>query len=180
MNIVTAALAFSRYAHRGQVRKFTGEPFVWHPTRVAGMVTAAGGTDEMIAAAHLHDTIEDGGATPELLEPIFGPIVASYVVALTNEYTYETHPSLSRESRKRMERYRLQRMLPEVQTIKMADIADNARGLAAANPRYASMRLLELRNLADVLDLAADSLRREVDRVIATEVAMLRIKETGN
>jgi GTP pyrophosphokinase len=69
-------------AHDGQLRR-TGEPYVTHPIAVAG-ITADLGLDEMtIAAALLHDAVEDTGVTTEWLAAEFGEKVAAVVDGVT-------------------------------------------------------------------------------------------------
>ena len=69
-------------AHEGQLRR-TGEPYVTHPIAVAG-ITADLGLDEItIAAALLHDAVEDTGVTTQWLEGEFGAQVAAVVDGVT-------------------------------------------------------------------------------------------------
>ena len=69
-------------AHEGQLRR-TGEPYVTHPIAVAG-ITADLGLDEItIAAALLHDAVEDTGVTTQWLESEFGAQVAAVVDGVT-------------------------------------------------------------------------------------------------
>ena len=69
-------------AHEGQLRR-TGEPYVTHPIAVAG-ITADLGLDEVtIAAALLHDAVEDTGVTTEWLDSEFGAQVAAVVDGVT-------------------------------------------------------------------------------------------------
>jgi GTP pyrophosphokinase len=69
-------------AHEGQLRR-TGEPYVTHPIAVAG-ITADLGLDEVtIAAALLHDAVEDTGVTTQWLESEFGAQVAAVVDGVT-------------------------------------------------------------------------------------------------
>jgi GTP pyrophosphokinase len=69
-------------AHEGQLRR-TGEPYVTHPIAVAG-ITADLGLDEVtIAAALLHDAVEDTGVTTEWLASEFGAQVAAVVDGVT-------------------------------------------------------------------------------------------------
>jgi GTP pyrophosphokinase len=69
-------------AHEGQLRR-TGEPYVTHPIAVAG-ITADLGLDEVtIAAALLHDAVEDTGVTTKWLESEFGAQVAAVVDGVT-------------------------------------------------------------------------------------------------
>ena len=77
---------FAEKAHKGQWRKFEGQPFVEHPKAVASILTAVtAATDEMVAAALLHDTVEDTGATLSDIRSRFGDRVASLVKELTTD-----------------------------------------------------------------------------------------------
>ncbi|MGP8009775.1 MAG: HD domain-containing protein, partial [Acidimicrobiales bacterium] len=62
-------------AHEGQLRR-TGEPYVTHPIAVAGIVADLGLDEITIAAALLHDAVEDTGVTTQSLASEFGPQVA--------------------------------------------------------------------------------------------------------
>ena len=69
MNIVEKARVFATAAHAavGQLRKYTFEPYIVHPAEVFAIVsTVDGATEEMMAAAWLHDTVEDTGVTIEV------------------------------------------------------------------------------------------------------------------
>lgn len=83
--VVDRARAFARVAHAEQTRKYTGEPYVVHTDEVAAIVVAHGGTPEMIAAAHLHDVLEDTPTTFDTLVSEFGHDVADLVAALSDQ-----------------------------------------------------------------------------------------------
>ncbi len=77
MNIVEAAEKLARQAHAGQERK-GGAPYITHPERVASLLTAAGFDELTIAAAWLHDTIEDTNISDieiESVHPDLFPII---------------------------------------------------------------------------------------------------------
>ena len=61
MNLIEKAKQFAHEAHDsiGQKRKYSGEPYWVHTDAVAEKVAAIGGTEVMVAAAHLHDVLED-------------------------------------------------------------------------------------------------------------------------
>lgn len=87
-NLVEMALAFATEAHGsiGQVRKYSGEPYINHPVEVMNIVrTVAHCTDVMLAAALLHDTIEDTPVTRGDVERAFGLEVAAMVMELTDQ-----------------------------------------------------------------------------------------------
>ena len=67
MTLLRNALTFAVKAH-GDVRRRTGEPYVMHPLQVALILAEAGHDSEVIAAALLHDVMEDCGVTLEELE----------------------------------------------------------------------------------------------------------------
>lgn len=81
----TLAQIFAEAAHKGQVRKYTGEPYIAHPARVVDLLKLLGGevSGEMIAAAWLHDVIEDTPSEYRDLADAFGDVVATLVVELT-------------------------------------------------------------------------------------------------
>jgi GTP pyrophosphokinase len=69
-------------AHEGQLRR-TGEPYVTHPIAVAGITADLGMDEQTIAAALLHDAVEDTGVTTEWLAREFGEQVAAVVDGVT-------------------------------------------------------------------------------------------------
>ncbi len=77
---------FARAAHANQTRKYSGEPYFTHVERVAKLVAEHGGTPDQIAAAYLHDTLEDcETVTYQQLADEFGSHVADLVLTLTND-----------------------------------------------------------------------------------------------
>ena len=59
-----SALRFARRVHLGQYRKQTGEQFVQHPIAVAKLLSDAGYDGPLIAAAYLHDVVEQDRREP--------------------------------------------------------------------------------------------------------------------
>lgn len=84
-HFINLSATFARKAHEGQTRKFTGAPYYTHVERVAALVRKRTDRPELIAAAYLHDTMEDCGVTYETLAQHFGHAVANIVHALTND-----------------------------------------------------------------------------------------------
>ena len=80
--LITRAYLRSADAHRGQSRN-SGEPFVEHPLAVARIVADFGLDDVTVAAALLHDTVEDTGTTLDDIERTFGSDVAAIVDGVT-------------------------------------------------------------------------------------------------
>lgn len=172
MNIVDYADLYAERAHRGQLRKYTGEPFIEHPRRVAKMILETGGIltphlfhPSEVAAALLHDVIEDCGVSPVQLERDFGTGVCGVVMDLTNP-PKDVYPNLSRRERKALDRERLGAATWVVQSIKCADRIDNLTdSMCFADPGFLRLYLEESRLLHGVLTRAVDSLR---DRLITT------------
>ncbi len=85
--LVDTALSFAARAHRDQVRKGTDTPYIVHPVGVMLALQAAGESDpELLAAALLHDTLEDAGVTAETLAALFGPRVAEIVAGASEPF----------------------------------------------------------------------------------------------
>ena len=86
MSITLKAYTFALAAHAavGQKRKYTGEDYIHHPVQVANIVYSRGYSDEMLAAAYLHDVVEDTQVTIELIKKEFGKCIATLVEGLTD------------------------------------------------------------------------------------------------
>jgi (p)ppGpp synthase/HD superfamily hydrolase len=141
------ARAFATRMHEGQKRKYTFAPYITHCAEVAAFVKAAGGTDEMIAAAWLHDTVEDTPATAEDILREFGSVVARYVAALTSA----EKSAGDRAERKAIDRARLGASSPEVKTVKLADLLSNLPSIAERDPGFAVTYMAEKREMLPML-----------------------------
>lgn len=162
--IVLKAVEFGVRKHGKQVRKFTGEPYFCHCTRVARKIAQCGFGDFTVTAALLHDTLEDTDTTIEELREQFGSVVADYVWWLTK-------PPLdrgNRELRKRMDRERLSRAPMEAKSIKVADILDNAPGFIANDSEFAPRYAAESRALIASLHGAHSALLTELDAMLTS------------
>ncbi len=84
-NIVNKAYNYSEEKHSGQFRKFSNLPYFSHPKYTARVVEQLTKNPEMVAAALLHDVIEDTDTTYMDLHKEFGPEVAGLVMELTSE-----------------------------------------------------------------------------------------------
>ena len=83
LNLIHKALEFAAKAHRTQMRKGTDIPYIVHPMEAALILTQAGASDSLIAAALLHDTLEDTNTTEQELKDIFGETVVKFVRYMT-------------------------------------------------------------------------------------------------
>ena len=82
--MIPEAKRLAEKSHQGQFRKFENTSFVQHPIQVARILKSAAEevTKEMVAAALLHDTVEDTGVTHEQIRSRFGARVAKLVKEL--------------------------------------------------------------------------------------------------
>lgn len=82
----TRARRYATKAHAAidQRRKYTDDPYIVHPQAVMELVRSVPHTEEMLAAAWLHDTVEDTPTTLGDIDSHFGPKVAELVRMLTN------------------------------------------------------------------------------------------------
>lgn len=144
------ARIFATAAHHaaGNVRKYTGEPYIHHPAAVVALVESVPHTPEMLAAAWLHDTVEDTHVALGLIEAEFGPDVAAMVEMLTD--VSRANDGL-RKHRKAKDREHTAKASPAAKTIKLADLIDNTRSIVERDPEFAKVYLEEKRLLLKVL-----------------------------
>ena len=80
--LIEAAFETARVAHRGQIRK-SGDPYITHPVAVTQILADYGLDARTLAAALLHDTVEDTDVTLHQVEAKFGPEVARLIDGVT-------------------------------------------------------------------------------------------------
>lgn len=124
MDLIEQAIIFAAKAHHGQMRKGSDTPYITHPFSVAMLLQKAGCTEEVIAAAILHDTLEDTATTYSELVEQFGNEVADLVQAAS-----EPDKGASWEERKQQTIDSLKdRTLAEIQVI-VGDKLHNLRSI---------------------------------------------------
>lgn len=140
-----ATEAHSRINHR---RKYSLEPYDVHLKDVADIVASVTDDAEMIAAAWLHDVVEDTPASFIDVEREFGHALAE----LVGELTDVSRPSDgNRATRKAIDRARLAGVSRRAKTIKLADLIDNRRDVCGHDPEFARVYLTEMASLLEVL-----------------------------
>lgn len=142
------AQAFAERAHAGQLRKYTGEPYIVHPVAVVELVRSVPHTEEMLAAAWLHDVVEDTGTSLELIVREFGDRVAHLVFQLTDISRPEDG---NRKTRKALDRVHLAMASAAAKTIKLADLIDNSKSIVEHDPDFAKVYMQEKAELLGVL-----------------------------
>ena len=149
-HIVEKARIFATAAHAAvaQLRKYTNEPYIVHPAEVAGIVATVPHDDAMLAAAWLHDTVEDTGVTLETIREEFGDEVAVLVGWLT-DVSRPDHGN--RAARKAVDRAHTAMAPAKAQTIKLADLISNTRSIVEHDEKFAKTYLEEKRLLLEVM-----------------------------
>ena len=149
--LIDGAGQFANNAHGDQKRKYTDEPYMIHPVNVARLVSMCSSTVEMIAAALLHDVLEDTPVTENELRELFGDETTDLVVWLTDTSRPEDG---NRRVRKAIDRKRLANAPADAQTIKVADLIDNTHDIMKYNPKFGKVYIKEATDLLNVLDSA--------------------------
>lgn len=149
-DLISRARQFATEAHQriDHHRKYTHQPYQVHLKAVANLVAGVTDDPEMIAAAWLHDTVEDTPATFYDIEREFGMTVAK----LVSELTDVSRPSDgNRAARKAIDRSHAAEASPRAMSIKLADLIDNCRDICKHDPRFAQVYVREKALLLEVL-----------------------------
>ena len=129
--LVLDAASFAADKHRLQRRKHAdAPPYINHPLALADILAKEGAVEDakVIAAALLHDTVEDTETTIEELEARFGKRVASIVAEVTDD------KSLPKDERKRLQAVKSASKSLGAKLVKLADKTANLRDLVATPP----------------------------------------------
>ena len=171
---VYATEAHQRINHR---RKYNNEPYHVHLSAVAKLVATVTDDETMIAAAWLHDTVEDTQATLEDVEAEFGLPVAELVEELTD---VSKPGDGNRVRRKQIDRLHLAQASKRAKTVKLADLIDNCKDITRHDPRFAQVYLAEMNSLLDVLQGGDEQLYRRAEKIHATSVEKLGLTDSSN
>lgn len=125
MDLVIRARDFARAKHAGQFRKGAAqEPYEDHLAEVASLVAAFGAAPEVVAAAWLHDTVEDCDVPASEIAALFGALVAQIVAEVTDD------KGLDKAARKRMQVVNAPKKSPGGALVKVCDKLSNIRAVA--------------------------------------------------
>jgi (p)ppGpp synthase/HD superfamily hydrolase len=186
MSILDKIKEFADRAHGNQHRKYTPERYIMHPVRVMKICEEYCNEETALAAALLHDVLEDtpvrAGDITVFLLPLFGrektAKTLQLVKELTDEFTKQNYPHLNRRQRKEMERNRIAKTSPVAQTIKYADITDNCTEIVEHDPSFAAVFLRECKNLMKVMKNGNPVLYKKTLAAIESNLALLAKKKT--
>jgi len=148
-------VAITAHSAVGQKRKYSGEPYIVHPVEVAEIVESVEHTPEMVAAALLHDVVEDTAVSIEMIQSLFGSTVAHLVGWLTD---VSKKSDGNRAKRKAMDRAHTHEAPAQAQTIKLADLISNTSDITKADPNFAVVYMKEKRQLLEGMDKADEKL----------------------
>jgi len=133
VNLIKRAYYYAEQAHDGQLR-ISGSPYVTHPLAVAGILREMHMDHQSVAAAMLHDVIEDTGLTKEAISSQFGSSVADIVDGVSKliRIEFSTHAEAQAENFQKM----ALAMAKDIRVIlvKLADRMHNMRTLSALKP----------------------------------------------
>jgi len=135
--LLSSAYRFAREAHHGERR--TGDTDVEHPIEVARLLHDAGFEDDVVAAALLHDVVEDSATGVEEIRQRFGAPVADLVAGMTEDESIEPY-----ERRKAAHRDQVRGAGRDTAAIfaadKLANARDTASGASAADDAKLELR----------------------------------------
>lgn len=165
INKVELAKYFAIAAHDaiGQIRKYTGEPYWVHPQAVAKIVSNAGGDEDMVAAAWLHDAVEDTQVSIDTITSLFGERVSTLVAGLTDVSILEQG---NRAARKKIDRMHTSEQSPDCKTIKLADLIDNTHSIMEHDRNFARVYIMEKELLLDEALLEGDPVLWEIAKIL--------------
>jgi GTP diphosphokinase / guanosine-3',5'-bis(diphosphate) 3'-diphosphatase len=151
--LILEAMEFASLKHRDQRRKDAdASPYINHPIALATLLTREGVTEDVVlAAAILHDTLEDTQTTPAELREHFGERIAAIVAEVTDD------KSLLKAERKRLQIEHAAVVSREAKLVKLADKICNVRDVAEHPP--AKWDLARRREYFDWAKAVVDNMR---------------------
>ena len=129
-DVLDRAIIFAVKAHAGTERRGKGYPYIVHPMEAVEIVATMTADQELLAAAALHDTVEDTDVTVEQLRAEFGDRIASLVAAESDEMPLGVSEEDSWHSRKRAAIERLSKASREAKMVALGDKLSNMRAIA--------------------------------------------------
>lgn len=163
LKLLAKAGLFASQAHLGQMRGRTGQPYVHHLLEVAAILSDYTDDPEVLAAAILHDVVEDTSVTAEELAGIFGQRVADLVLEVSEVSQPEDG---NRAARKEKDRAHYAKGSAAGQDIKLADLISNTVSIAKSEPNFAKVFFPEARALHASLTKGHIGLRQKLGQIL--------------
>jgi len=146
--LIPKAIDYATDMHHGQMRKGENLPYIVHPLRVMAIISPFTSDEHVLAAAALHDVVEDTEATFAEVSDLFGAKIGRLVYELTDKSRPEDG---NRAARKAIDRDCLAASSKEAHLIKVADLIDNAPSIIKYQPKFAPVYIQEEIELLKVL-----------------------------
>jgi len=165
---------YAARSHGAQQRKYTPDPYIVHPVRVMEICSRYTKDTAVLAAALLHDVLEDTPVSKgemyaflcTIMEDPEAARTIGYVIELTDVYIKKDFPQWNRRQRKEKENIRMAAISSEAQTVKYADIIDNSLEIPVHDPGFARVFLYECRTLLKNMERGDASLRTKAFEMV--------------
>lgn len=184
--IIEKVKMFADEAHGEQMRKYSDERYIVHPIRVMELLRSYSKEVTVLAAALLHDVLEDTNTTEAALSHYLNSVMSKedaektleLVKELTDVYIKESFPTMNRRTRRTNEAERLAAASADAQTIKYADIIDNVQDIASQKNDFALVYIRESKQLLNALTRGNDKLKKKA--VVIVDNALKQYFENAN
>ena len=128
--LLDRAILFAVRAHAGTERRGKGFPYIVHPMEAMEIVATMTADQELLAAAALHDTVEDTDVTADQIRAEFGDRIADLVVAESDVFTEGVSEEDSWHARKQAAIERLAKAPHDAKIVALGDKLSNMRAIA--------------------------------------------------
>jgi len=168
---------FADRAAKGRLKNHIPKRHCSHAERVMNLCSAYVWQREILAAALLHDVLQNSQVEESELRAFLDSVMQksearrtfALVKELTDEFTESSYPQWNRKRRKEMEAERLSAASSAAQTIKYADILDTCEKIASDDPRFAPQYLTECLDLLSIAKNGNPDLYRLTFDLVTTE-----------
>ena len=128
--LLDRAIVFAVHAHAGTERRGKSFPYIVHPMEAVAIVATMTSDQELLAAAALHDTVEDTDTTVEQIRAAFGNRVAEIVAMESDEPLQESDSTENWRARKQAAIDRLATASRDAKMVALGDKLSNMRAIA--------------------------------------------------
>ena len=172
-DLITAAKKFCVEAHKGQLRKYTKDPYYLHPFVVADMASKVLTEDWQYVVALLHDVVEDTSITYQDIRDAFGHNVMEGVMWLTDD------EEGNRATRKQLACERIWKAPAYIQNIKCCDILHNCESIYKYDPKFGVAFQKECMKMLIGMTKADKDLLEHVKFIVEDDRWKMEAKEKG-